>query len=109
MAEDVAVGDVSSGSHQAGSGALYINSHPVCTSSMKGFLHGTCFSAYDSRAPRYTGRGLLHATSTIHVKKGTNDTQAEDKPPCLLSLSEMNVQNIGESTCISRSSPRPED
>ena len=40
----------------------------------------------DSRAPRHTGRGLLHATSTIHVKKGTNDTQADDKVPCLYSL-----------------------
>ena len=75
--------NISSVPHQAGSGALHINSHPVCTFSITGFVHGTCCCLYDSRAPCHTGRGLVHATVTIHVKEGTTDTQTRNTVPSL--------------------------
>ena len=78
VAEDVVVGDISSVSHQAGSGAVHIHSHHVCTSSIKGFVHGTCCSLYDSRDPCHT--------VTIHAKEVTTDMQMHDTVTFLYSF-----------------------
>ena len=52
MEEEGVLVNVNSVSHQASSGTLPNNSHPVCTSSMNGFLQGPLF---------------LHMTVGLHV------------------------------------------